>query len=36
MIDGVVYVRSRTLGLGEYMRRIGRDRIGCGLEADAA
>jgi hypothetical protein len=34
--QGIVYVRSRILGLGEYMRRVGRDSIGSGLEADAA
>jgi hypothetical protein len=36
MIDGIVYVRSRAFGLGGYMRRIGRNSVGWGLEADAA
>jgi hypothetical protein len=33
---GIAYVPSGTLGLGEYMRRIGRNSVGWGLEADAA
>ena len=36
MIEGIVYVRSGLLVWARYMRRIGRDSVGWGLEADAA